>query len=251
MLFFPDRVLQRLKAAWQVRELACSHVKSEQPCACKAACGDGSISRNDGGGSGTAATLPGCGHESSGTPLWSSVLCAAGAPSILVWGSVAMGYGLVAAAVIFAAVVIPSEVAPAWGWVLSFEWGLGIVLVGFWRYLQACYRRGFRAGGFPKAHAVSSDGSKGGLSSASAATAVEVVAPLRQSASAAVAFSVVLVISPWIGDLLGVHSFVGKIVATCLTVVGIAVFATVNCIVLPFQWFAYGQMQAAVTNASY
>jgi len=170
------------------------------------------------------------------------------------WGSVLVGYALAGAAAGVVLAVVPPEVDPLYGYLLSAEWGLGAFLGGFYCYLAACRARGARRPGGPGAGKLPGGGGGSGALpplqlSGGRGPAPPQEPPWRRTAAAAAAGSALLMAAPFAGDILGVQGFAARIGATCAAAVLLAAFATVNFVVLPARWHAYGEWTARHPDA--
>ncbi|GIL91396.1 hypothetical protein Vretifemale_19012 [Volvox reticuliferus] len=176
------------------------------------------------GSGGSDAVLRMAGSASSGSTFGGGEMF----PKYFMSGSLAAGYGCVVLVVITTILIVPSEVDPVYGWILSYEWGFMLLGLTYGSFLRTCYRWGRRAGHHaalqvPKLHSPPP-------------------LPLLETAASAAFLVASLLIAPWLGRMLGITSFAGTIVATVFIGLGVIVVSTVQFVFLPTQWYVSGRI---------
>ncbi|GFR51783.1 hypothetical protein Agub_g14240, partial [Astrephomene gubernaculifera] len=130
--------------------------------------------------------------------------------------SMLAGFGCVVLAAVSTILLVPPEVDPLYGWILSYEWGFMLLGLSYGAYLRSCFLAGKRAGHHPAVQ----------LPKAYASASPYASLPLSETASSALFLVLTLLLAPWLGQLLGITSFVGTILATVFTGLGVIVVAT-------------------------
>ncbi|GIL59457.1 hypothetical protein Vafri_14145 [Volvox africanus] len=181
------------------------------------------------GHGGSDAVLRMAGSASSGSTFGGGEVF----PKYFMSGSLAAGYGCVVLVVITTILIVPSEVDPVYGWILSYEWGFMLLGLMYGGFLRTCYRWGRRAGH----HAALQLHSPPPL-------------PLLETATSAAFLITSLLIAPWLGRMLGITSFAGTIVATVFIGLGVIVVSTVQFVFLPTQWYVAGRIAGSGPRAA-
>ncbi|KXZ53851.1 hypothetical protein GPECTOR_6g769 [Gonium pectorale] len=155
-------------------------------------------------------------------------------PKYFVAGSLAAGYGCVVVVVITTILVVPLEVDPLYGWILSYEWGFLLLGLTYGAFLRSCYRAGRRAGHHPAVQAPKQLHTP--------------QLPLMETALSSAFLVGSLLLAPWLGRILGITSFAGTIVATVFIGLGVIVVSTVQFLLLPAQWYIAGRLAASTVS---
>ncbi|KAG2492512.1 hypothetical protein HYH03_009177 [Edaphochlamys debaryana] len=152
-------------------------------------------------------------------------------PRYFTAAALASGYGCVVAVTVATILLVPPEVEPLYGWILSYEWGFLLLGLTYGLYLRSVYRAGRRAGHHPAVHAPKH--------------AQSLPLPVAETAASAAFLVASLLLAPWLGRLLRISSFAGTIVATVFIGLGVIVVATVQFAFLPAQWYVAGRLAGA------
>lgn len=83
---------------------------------------------------------------STSSPVSHSLMSKTGLPKRFVGTSICIGYLALMLPLWGVLTVIPKEITPFWGWLLTYEWAVGLHLLIFGLYLKYCYETGKKTG---------------------------------------------------------------------------------------------------------
>eukprot|EP00210_Caulerpa_lentillifera_P005197 g4966.t1 len=127
---------------------------------------------------------------------------------------------------------LPTEIPVFWGWFIACEWTLFLHVLLFGSYLIHCFRLGSRIG----------------MSLLPTFRFVSWSNPWKVTTKSVVAATVMIILCPWLADMILVRTFVGKVLVTSVGGLILSIYLTHVYGNLPIRWFMFGRTEFANKN---